>query len=117
MTKYGSTGWAWKPDIYNPVVIQRQRRKDKKKRLAVKAQSISFYESDEWRQLRYKVLKRDKGRCLLCGRGVAENVILHVDHIKPRSKYPHLELIEDNLQTLCEDCNLGKSNIDETDWR
>jgi 5-methylcytosine-specific restriction endonuclease McrA len=23
----------------------------------------------------------------------------------------------DNLQVLCEPCNLGKSNRDETDWR
>ena len=42
---------------------------------------------------------------------------IHVDHIKPRSKYPELELDINNLQVLCEDCNIGKSNIDETDWR
>jgi 5-methylcytosine-specific restriction endonuclease McrA len=42
---------------------------------------------------------------------------MHVDHIKPRSKYPALELAEDNLQVLCELCNIGKSNTNETDWR
>jgi hypothetical protein len=36
---------------------------------------------------------------------------LHVDHIKPVSKYPELKLEFDNLQILCENCNLGKSNI------
>lgn len=40
-----------------------------------------------------------------------------MDHIKPRSKYPHLELVFNNLQILCKNCNQGKSNIDETDWR
>jgi 5-methylcytosine-specific restriction endonuclease McrA len=28
-----------------------------------------------------------------------------------------LELTLSNLQVLCEDCNLGKSNTDATDWR
>jgi hypothetical protein len=42
---------------------------------------------------------------------------MHVDHIKPRSKYPDLELSRQNLQVLCEDCNLGKSNKYEDDWR
>lgn len=42
---------------------------------------------------------------------------MHVDHIKPRSKYPALELVLSNLQVLCEDCNLGKLAHDETDWR
>jgi 5-methylcytosine-specific restriction endonuclease McrA len=45
------------------------------------------------------------------------NGVMHVDHIKPRSKYPHLALRESNLQVLCEACNLGKGNWDETDWR
>ena len=40
-----------------------------------------------------------------------------VDHIKPRSRYPALELTLTNLQVLCNDCNMGKSNDDETDFR
>lgn len=58
--------------------------------------------------LRYDVLKRDGFRCRLCGRSVAEGVVLHVDHIIPVSKGGKSTL--DNLQTLCADCNLGKSN-------
>ncbi len=42
---------------------------------------------------------------------------LHVDHIKPRSKYPDLALDINNLQILCESCNLGKGAWDETDFR
>jgi hypothetical protein len=42
---------------------------------------------------------------------------LHVDHIKSRSKHPDLALEITNLQVLCADCNIGKSNTDETDWR
>lgn len=78
---------------------------------------VDFYASEEWRRLRFKVLKTANGVCMLCGRGRPHGVVLHVDHIKPRSKHPELELIFENLQVLCEDCNLGKGNRDDTDWR
>ena len=77
-----------------------------------------FYETKEWRRVRLDALAKNDGRCCLCGRSkVVHGVVLHVDHIKPRSKYPELELDPDNLMVLCEDCNLGKSNRYETDWR
>ena len=76
-----------------------------------------FYNSIEWRRLRYQALKRDKGTCQLCGRTRGHGIILHVDHIKPRSLYPSEELNLSNLQTLCEDCNMGKGNGDSIDWR
>lgn len=78
---------------------------------------VTFYDTPEWRELRYKALKRSRGCCELCGSLPAPGFPLHVDHIKPRSKYPALELQLSNLQVLCGDCNLGKSNKDETDWR
>jgi len=81
-------------------------------------QAISFYNSEEWRKVRYKALRKHGGKCQLCGRSYKEHgVVIHVDHIKPRSKYPELELDENNLQILCEDCNLGKMARDEIDWR
>ena len=76
-----------------------------------------FYETDEWRQVRYQALKRNDGRCECCGRRPSAENPLHVDHIKPRSKFPELALQISNLQVLCADCNYGKSNIDQTDWR
>ncbi len=76
----------------------------------------SFYESDAWRTLRFKVLREFKYTCLACGRKPPD-VEIHVDHIKPRSKYPELELDQNNLQLLCKDCNLGKSNRYEDDLR
>jgi len=42
---------------------------------------------------------------------------MHVDHIKPVSLYPELKYDPDNLQVLCRDCNLEKSNKHETDYR
>lgn len=58
--------------------------------------------------LRFKILTRDNYRCVLCGRGASDGVKLQIDHIIPVSKGG--KTTEDNLQTLCKDCNLGKSN-------
>lgn len=53
-------------------------------------------------------MKRDGFRCVLCGRTAADGVKLHVDHILPVSKGGKTEV--DNLRTLCDECNLGKSD-------
>lgn len=57
-------------------------------------------------QLRFSVLQRDKFTCQYCGQH-APNVILHVDHIVPKSN-GGLDTL-DNLQTSCAACNLGKN--------
>lgn len=76
-----------------------------------------FYQSKEWREIRYVVLLQGKGRCSCCGVSAKDGAILHVDHIKPRSRYPELELVLDNLQVLCGLCNTSKGAWDCTDWR
>lgn len=76
-----------------------------------------FYASREWREVRYQALLASQGCCECCGGRPRPGNPLHVDHIKPRSTHPALELKVSNLQVLCEECNLGKSNWDETDWR
>jgi len=60
------------------------------------------------KSLRFDVMKRDDFKCRACGASPATDpkVILHVDHIIPRSKGGKTTL--ENLQTLCKDCNLGK---------
>ncbi len=70
-----------------------------------------------WSRLRYDALKKSDGCCSLCGANKARGAVLHVDHIKPVSRHPELALDPDNLQVLCRDCNMGKSNTDQTDWR
>ena len=79
-------------------------------------EAAAFYETYHWHRLRYEALKRDGGRCLLCGAGRRTGTVLHVDHIKPLRYYWHLRLSLDNVQVLCGDCNHGKGNWDETDW-
>ncbi len=60
------------------------------------------------KRTRIMVFNRDDFKCKMCGRG-AEEVRLHVDHIIALTKGGDNSL--ENLQTLCEDCNQGKSNI------
>lgn len=58
--------------------------------------------------LRYDILKRDNFKCAICGRSPATdfNCKLHIDHIEPWSKGGLT--VPENLQTLCDACNLGK---------
>lgn len=76
-----------------------------------------FYETRDWLFARYEAIRLSSGRCCCCGaRPTADNPI-HVDHIKPRSKFHALALVISNLQVLCKRCNLGKGASDDTDWR
>jgi len=59
---------------------------------------------------RFEILKRDGYMCQICGRSQRDGVKLHVDHIVPVSAGGSND--RENLQALCEDCNLGKSNLD-----
>lgn len=74
---------------------------------------ISFYDTWDWCQLRLKVLNIYGAVCMVC----KSTEHIQVDHIKPRSRYRHLELEIENLQVLCKSCNMGKSNLLEKDYR
>jgi len=60
--------------------------------------------------LRFNIFKRDNYKCVICGRSPATTlgIELHVDHIYPFSKGGKTRM--DNLRTLCNECNIGKSN-------
>lgn len=84
----------------------------------VAAKPDSFYSSWAWKDLRYKAIKLHGRKCQCCGWVPADgNGRLVVDHIKPRRKHPKLELELSNLQVLCNDCNMGKSNKHNDDFR
>jgi hypothetical protein len=63
-------------------------------------------------RLRFIVMRRDDFKCKIDGRSPATEVglKLEVDHIIPWDKGG--ETVLENLQTLCSDCNSGKSNLD-----
>ena len=72
----------------------------------------SFYNSEEWKALRQEAFREYGSQCLRCG----NKNNLDVDHVKPRSKYPELELDLNNLQILCRECNCLKGCKDSPEW-
>lgn len=104
-----------------PQVAARQKTKRKKpgagRPRQPKDKVAAFYKSAEWKRARYDALQANDGRCELCGQGKHEGQILNVDHIKPVRRFWKLRLEPSNLQVLCGDCNCGKGNRDDTDWR
>lgn len=78
---------------------------------SVEAVSSHRTRRDPSLRMRFRVLKRDNFRCRACGASPAftPGLMLHVDHIKAWSVGG--ETVDNNLQTLCEPCNLGKSNV------
>lgn len=81
------------------------------------SETVDFYNTKAWLNLRLKALALYGRRCVSCGASPQSGAVLHVDHIKPRSLYPELALDIDNLQILCQACNLGKMASMEQDWR
>lgn len=79
--------------------------------------STEFLSTYEWRKVRMEALKKHGPVCQCCGATPATGAVMNVDHIKPRKLFPHLALDVSNLQVLCHECNHGKGNWDQTDWR
>jgi len=77
----------------------------------------AFLSTYEWRRVRMEALKKFGPKCQCCGATPAQGAVMNVDHIKPRKLHPHLALDVNNLQILCHECNHGKGNWDQTDWR
>lgn len=57
---------------------------------------------------RFDIMTRDGFRCQLCGATQEQGAILHIDHKIPLAKGGSNR--DDNLWTLCDLCNLGKSD-------
>jgi hypothetical protein len=48
------------------------------------------------------------GKCMYCESKIEHNSHAHVEHIKPKAKFPKLEFAWDNLGFSCEKCNTNK---------
>lgn len=60
-----------------------------------------------------RIFKRDGYRCVICGRGRADGVEIHADHIKPKDFGGEAEI--KNGQTLCAQHNFQKKNYRQTE--
>ena len=63
------------------------------------------YKSQRWRNLRQRVLARDRWLCRECRRyGVArEATVAH--HVRPAESFPELQWVPENLIALCSACH------------
>ena len=89
----------------------------KKPFIVCKSTKKDFYSSRAWKILRYQAFEKYGNRCQCCGARPDDYITLHVDHVKPKSTHPELALDLNNMQILCEDCNIGKINQFQTDWK
>jgi 5-methylcytosine-specific restriction endonuclease McrA len=62
---------------------------------------------------KHAILERDQYRCVICGKGLADGVELHVDHIRPRHLGGRSDI--ENGQTLCAQCNFRKKVYKQTE--
>jgi len=59
--------------------------------------------------------KSTAGKCMYCESKIEHNSYAHVEHIKPKAKFPELEFSWDNLGFSCQVCNTNKGEkYDET---
>lgn len=74
-------------------------------------ESDPFYHSAAWKRVRQVALMRDHGMCRDCMDRMRSEVgfkprrATMVHHVIPRSERPDLELVLDNLLSLCDRCH------------
>ncbi len=74
-------------------------------------ESDPFYHRKEWKRIRAMALQRDRGMCRDCmdrmqnETGFRPHRATMVHHIIPRSERPDLELVLENLISLCDSCH------------
>jgi hypothetical protein len=64
-------------------------------------------------RLKFRVMRRDRFMCIKCGRSPSNTpgLILEIDHVMAWSRGGQTR--EENLQTLCWECNRGKSDTED----
>lgn len=112
--------WGNASVFYGKKVKRRKRKASAtlvEKKHKARSIRVAFYDSREWKKLRYEALKLHGAKCQCCGVSSADGARLNVDYIRPRSQFPELALELMNLQVLCSWYNVGKGAWDQTDWR
>lgn len=97
--------------------VKKEKLETRTRNIKLKEESDEFLKSYQWRKLRMEAIKKYGNKCQCCGATPEDGIRINVDHIKPRKYHPELALDLNNLQILCNECNHGKGNWDNTDWR
>ena len=88
-------------DFYNEAIETNEQRKTRQYQIKIERAKMTD-------SVRYEILRRDNFRCQLCGSSAKDGVKLHIDHIIPVSRGGLTK--RNNLRTLCDRCNMGKSD-------
>lgn len=96
--------------------LERKRPRVARKKRKKGPKQPKFYQTREWKQLRYMVLVERGARCECCGSTAADGAKMNVDHVMPISRAWERRLDPTNLQILCGSCNQGKGGRSD-DWR
>ena len=67
----------------------------------------NFYNTEEWKKLRFRALVHYPRKCMIC---FTNNRELVVSHKRSISEFPELKLEISNIEILCDDCKIGKSD-------
>jgi 5-methylcytosine-specific restriction endonuclease McrA len=115
LSQYTTGAYAWHFGTYRKALraFVAATHSKKRPRTPTHFPNVAFRRTSRsinWR-LRFLTLQRDNFRCQACGRSpsTTPNTLLEVDHILPYSKGGETTL--ENLQSLCTQCNAGKSNL------
>ena len=118
-------------------LLSQQWKAERERRMRRKTEMRRDYEADPLRildrdfhrefkdlgihdEIYAEVIERSGRECAGCGRVFSTRMrkpLLHVDHIKPRVRYPSLIYVSSNLQVLCRPCNVHKHAYDGDDWK
>lgn len=59
--------------------------------------------------------EESNSKCMYCESGIKHITPEHIEHIKPKSKFPELAYEWDNLGLSCPVCNMNKSDLFDTE--
>lgn len=85
------------------------RNEQNRKGIIRRKQSLINGSGGAYLKLRFTIFRRDNFTCQYCGRNAQSGTVLHIDHIKPKTKGGKLKI--DNLVTSCFECNEGKRDV------
>src|SRR3990167_8832875 len=99
-SRMGEKNWAKRPDVRRKISIGRMG-------LATEEGSGVWKGGTSHHYYKRKTLLRDDFTCKRCG--LRNELIMDVDHILPRRRFPELAYKLDNLMTLCPNCHRIKT--------
>ncbi|MCL2026021.1 MAG: HNH endonuclease [Leptospirales bacterium] len=99
-------------NLFNDYInIEKNKMEDLNRNVSINIDETKFIKTG----MRWQIFERDNFQCVACGKTAHDGIILHIDHIVPKSKGG--KNIMDNYQTLCHQCNIGKSNKSDKNLR